>query len=161
MLKEFEKVLFSGMSYSILPLVRPTESNPELRRKLREDGERRMGVFNKVADGLLMRTASRVLPGQEALARDALDETTTDCTGEKQLFRGVTEDRLMLESFINFGSKKRKLGVATQARTQLNRLKLAELKQIVTDENISMPNAGRLTKQVYIDAIMAGRKEKT
>ena len=143
-------------SYSVLPLSRLTESDPDAMSKLLEDGALRLTNMTTMTESLLTRAASHVLPGQEVLTRTNLNETTVNSYGEKVLFRVRTADRDILEGAVNQGIKKRKF--EETPRKCLQRMKLNELEALAVQENVQLPTtAGRITKAEYIDCILSGR----
>ena len=177
LLKEFEEELLEGPMYSALPLVRPTESDATARAQLLIDGEKRLEEMRTMSDAVLMRTASRVRPGQEVLTRTNLNETSVDNYGEKVLFRPSTVDKVMLESALNQGivgrKRKNKVGIPAAAAAAANdhvfdesdRVAMQllsthtkkELEIIIREESVVVPR-GKKSKDTLVKAIYIARK---
>lgn len=159
LLKDFDKDL--KYSYSILPLVRPTESNHAAAKKLLEDGKQRLSAFRTFTESTMQRNASRVAEGQEAITRPGLGISTVNSNGEKTLFRPDAGPRSELENCIDkLGSSKRKLaaGKEVDPTKALERLKLDELQVIIREENIQLDVTTKKRRKIdLVNAILLAR----
>jgi hypothetical protein len=88
LIEEFDEVLTLHPTYSILPLVRPTESNAEAVIQQTADGDELLSSVNNLVKNTLMRTADLAKAKQkEVLTRNHLTVDTVDDNGDKVLFR--------------------------------------------------------------------------
>jgi hypothetical protein len=81
--KEFEKEL--AQPYSILPLFRPTRSNPSAVLAMREEALKKGAAMNQVCSSLLQKTADIIPEGKQVMARDKTTRESKDIHGKRIL----------------------------------------------------------------------------
>jgi hypothetical protein len=160
LIEEFDEVLTLHPTYSILPLVRPTESNAEAVIQQTADGDELLSSVNNLVKNTLMRTADLAKAKQkEVLTRNHLTVDTVDDNGDKVLFRsGQPVSAGVIESSIDNGFKRKANESPEDAdQRELKSMKLFQLAATCEEEKIVLDKNKR-SKADFIHAVCLKRK---
>ena len=158
LLEEFDKELVKNPTYSILPLIRPTQSNAEPLMRSQQAGEEELANVVNLVKNSLRRAADVPSAGQQVISHDALDVATVNDAGATVLCRPSHAARNVIEDIITNGFKRKSNESAEDADTrELKQLKLGQLIALSTVEGATI-NVDTKTKKQYINAICSKGK---
>jgi len=158
--KEFEEEL--TQPYSILPLLRPTKSNPNLVSDLVNSAEQQESALHLMSRSILQHKAGNIREGQEFVARDGCARETVDGAGDAVLGALNTSTSRALDSLLKNGipraGKKRARSSAGTAvadkeseNEQLEVLTKRELIELAKEEKVKITanmNKGQITRAI-------------